>query len=582
MELITRYEQLVEERKKTLGDTHLDTLSAMEQLIEMWGETGNQAEAEPLQLHVLTHRRSQLAETDPSLFKAWSDRARILCIVGRAEEARELVTSSVEKSIAVFGPEHAVTLRAPMQRLAWYYQKRSMWPESANVLTRLINTYKLVLRDVKESRQDMLQAMLELAIVNERQRRWAEAAVLEQQVAEMSSDEPELEHFFLRAHALACINWREQREFDKSVTSGRLAVDGYTRLFGPDEEKTIEALQQLADTLNSMDNCTEAIELQQRVVEAWKKIHGDIHPITRNALELLSAMMLRQRRVVEGEALLERNLQIALSLSGAAEGEEKDSELVSHCLATLAQAKILAGKHHEAIELHSRALAMWRRMQPDGGYNEDTLYSLRNLIDENIEIGEYSGAHQLAREFAENIQSQYFNLYPDDLNEGSRLADIYMKQQRYSEAEDLLQKLISAHHREKANTSNLDSAQEHEDDILDLEGKLVTVYGNMQRWAEAAELGERVLAARDVNCSRYNEDGEYTGMKFLISALVTLNKVYEALAAAPMAIEKEELEKVERRLFEVGLRVSFLCFVVVFYCVFFFFFFFFFFREELT
>ena len=60
------------------------------------------------------------------------------------------------------------------------------------------------------------------------------------------------------------------------------------RLLGEDHPDTIDGMEDLATTFNYLQKCTDAARLGVQVVDVRKKIFGQEHPKTAEALALLA------------------------------------------------------------------------------------------------------------------------------------------------------------------------------------------------------------------------------------------------------------------------------------------------------
>jgi hypothetical protein len=68
---------------------------------------------------------------------------------------------------------------------------------------------------------------------------------------------------------------------------------------GPENPATLSAMQQLASTLRSAGKSSEALALQENVVEVRRRVLGDAHPDTRESVKLLGADSQRVARAVQ-------------------------------------------------------------------------------------------------------------------------------------------------------------------------------------------------------------------------------------------------------------------------------------------
>ena len=103
---------MLEVRRRTLGEEHPDTLTAMANLAESLWSLGDAEAARELQEQTLEARRRTLGEEHPQTLTAMANLALSLWALGDAEAARELLEKTLEVRRRAVGEEHPDTLSA--------------------------------------------------------------------------------------------------------------------------------------------------------------------------------------------------------------------------------------------------------------------------------------------------------------------------------------------------------------------------------------------------------------------------------------------------------------------------------------
>ena len=175
--------QVMETRKRVLGEEHPDTLSSIANLASTYRNQGRWKEAEELFVQVMEMRKRVLGEEHPDTLSSMANLASTYRNQGRWKEAEELEVQVMETRKRVLGEEHPDTLSS-MANLASTFWNQGRWKEAEELFVQVMKTRKRVLG---EEHPDMLTSMANLAATYRNQGRWKEAEELEVQVMETSS-----------------------------------------------------------------------------------------------------------------------------------------------------------------------------------------------------------------------------------------------------------------------------------------------------------------------------------------------------------------------------------------------------------
>jgi hypothetical protein len=109
--------EVLEKRRRILGEEHLDTVTAMSNLANTLGDQGKLEEAAAMLQEVLEKIRRILGEEHPHTISAMSNLAIRLGHQGKLEEAAAMKMEVLEKRRRILGEEHLDTISA-MNNLA--------------------------------------------------------------------------------------------------------------------------------------------------------------------------------------------------------------------------------------------------------------------------------------------------------------------------------------------------------------------------------------------------------------------------------------------------------------------------------
>ncbi|KAJ7306172.1 hypothetical protein DFH08DRAFT_1054686 [Mycena albidolilacea] len=235
---------VLEKQRQLLGADHPNTLWAMADLADTYGQLGRYKEAESLESTVLEKRKQLLGADHPDTLWAMANLADTYSQLGRYKEAEPLESTVLEKRKQLLGAGHPDTLWA-MENLAVTYGQLGRYKEAEPLKSTVLEKRKQLLG---ADHPDTLQAMGNLADTYRQLGRYKEAEPLESTVLEK----------------------RKQ-------------------LLGADHPDTLQAMGNLAATYGQLGRYKEAEPLESTVLEKRKQLLGVGHPDTLWAMENLAA-----------------------------------------------------------------------------------------------------------------------------------------------------------------------------------------------------------------------------------------------------------------------------------------------------
>jgi hypothetical protein len=238
-------EQVLEVRRRTLGEEHRGTLAAMDNLALTLSDQGDLGGARKLQEQVLAASRRVLGEEHPDTLRTMNNLASTLFQHGDRGGARKLQERVLEASRRVQGEEHPDTLSA-MNNLASTLCNQGDLGGARKLQEQVLEAHR---RMQGEEHPVTLKAMSSLASTLSVQGNLGGARKLQEQVLAASR-----------------------------------------RVLGEEHPVTLKAMNNLALTLCDQGDLGGARKLQEQVLAASRRVLGEEHPGTLRARTDLAQM----------------------------------------------------------------------------------------------------------------------------------------------------------------------------------------------------------------------------------------------------------------------------------------------------
>ena len=163
--------QAVDTDRRTLGNDHPQTLTALNQLANLYWFQDRYSEAEPLYLEVIEARRRVLGEEHPDTLRVRTDLASNYTLQKRFAEAERLDNATLEVQQRVLGPDHPDT-RLSLNILQAIYFQQGRYADAEPIARKVVDASH---RRLGEDHPDTLIDMHNLATVYDRLARYDEA-----------------------------------------------------------------------------------------------------------------------------------------------------------------------------------------------------------------------------------------------------------------------------------------------------------------------------------------------------------------------------------------------------------------------
>ncbi|KAK3363512.1 hypothetical protein B0T25DRAFT_436789, partial [Lasiosphaeria hispida] len=423
--------QVMEMRKKVLGDEHPDTMGSMSNLALTYQSQGRWKEAETLQVQVMEMRKKVLGDEHPDTMMSMNNLALTYQSQGRWKEAETLQVQVMEMWKKVLGDKHPDMMMS-MNNLASTYQSQGRWKEAETLQVQVMEMWKKVLGD---EHPDTMMSMNNLASTYQSQGRWKEAETLQVQVMEMWKKVLGDEHpdTMGSMNNLALTYWSQGR-WKEAETLQVQVMEMRKKVLGDEHPDTMMSMNNLALTYQSQGRWKEAETLQVQVMEMRKKVLGDKHPDMIRSMNNLALTYWSQGRWKEAETLQVQVMEMRKKVLG---DEHPDMIRSMNNLALTYQSQ---GRWKEAETLQVQVMEMRKKVL--GDEHPDTMMSMSNLASTYQSQGRWKEAETLQVQVMEMRKKVLGDEHPDMIRSMNNLAYTWKSQGRFKDALTLLQNCL--------------------------------------------------------------------------------------------------------------------------------------------
>ena len=307
---------VIEKRKKVLGDNHADTLTSVSTLATLYHQMKQLNKAEPLYKEVLTGRQAlpDIGPSHPSTLSSMANLGMCLSDLEKFGEAEKLFTEVLNQQTSKHGSESKETIEATAQLALCHFKSGK---SSASM-----PLYKQVLAKCK--RNPSLGTECALAL----------------------SAENQLGNIF-----------QKQKIFDQAEQYHRQCFEGRGHVLGVDHPDTLSSMNNLALALKSLNRTGEAETLYMSCLEKKRLKLGKTHTDTLGSANNLASLYRDQGKYDMAEMLFKECIdpvvEEASRLSKAGQNEKAKSLFEQ----ALAMGRPVLGKAHPSIVEWERQLS---------------------------------------------------------------------------------------------------------------------------------------------------------------------------------------------------------------------------------
>jgi tetratricopeptide (TPR) repeat protein len=392
-------------------------------------DEGRWSEAEKIQVQVMETRRRVLGEEHPDTLTSTANLALIHRDQGRWSEAEKIQVQVIETMTRILGEEHLGTLIS-IGNLASTYRGQRRWSEAEKTQVQIIETMTRILG---EEHPDTLTSIANLASTYRGQGRWSEAEKIQVQVMEtrrrlLGEEHPDT----LTSIANLALIHRDQGRWSEAEKIQVQIIETMTRILGEEHLGTLTSMDNLASTYRGQRRWSEAEKIQVQITEAMTRILGEEHPDTLITIDNLASIYRSQGRWSEAEKIGVQMIETRMRVLG----EEHPDTLIS--MGNLASTYRGQGRWSEAEKIEVQVMETRRRML--GEEHPDTLISISNLASTYFEQGRWSEAEKIEVQVMETRRRMLGEEHPDTLISMSYLAHSWKMMGRKEDAVTLMER----------------------------------------------------------------------------------------------------------------------------------------------
>ena len=202
------------------------------------------------------------------------------------------------------------------------------------------------------------------------------------------------------------------------------------KLYGADQPDTLQAMDNLANTLSREKKYADAEQLERETLEAERRVLGPEHPYTAETIDNLAYTLLQEKQYPEAEKMQRESLEIEKKTLGP---EHPDTLLTMVNIAVTLNSE---GRVEEGDKLARETLSIEQRVL--GPAHPQTLNTMEYFAEEYTELHKYAEAEKAQREILAVDQKYLGAESPKALAEMQSIAFTLANEKRYEDAKRML------------------------------------------------------------------------------------------------------------------------------------------------
>ncbi|CAI9636435.1 unnamed protein product [Alternaria burnsii] len=258
-----------------------------------------------------------------------------------------------------------------LYKAAWYAWQQGRAGEAEEMATMSMEVRREVLG---EDNAETLDSMGMVGLAKELGGKYKEAETIHRQTLAQSEKVlgPEHPDTLASMSNLASV-LNSQGKYEEAEAMNRQTLARSEKVLGPEHPSTLTSMNNLANMLNSQGRYEEAEAMHRQTLTRSEKVLGPEHPGTLTSMNSLSLVLDRQGKYEEAEAMQRQTLARRKKVLGP----EHPSTLTS--MNNLANVLDSQGKYEEAEAMNRQTLA--RKEKVLGPEHPSTLTSMNNLAN---------------------------------------------------------------------------------------------------------------------------------------------------------------------------------------------------------
>ena len=286
------HSQCLRLRQETLGETHPDTRASLHNLAQIYKLQGDLEKALPLHEQCYELAKESLGESHPSTLESLSSLATLYQLQGDFTKAEPLHVKCLLLMRSIFGESHANTLSS-LKNLATLHKSRGAYTKARPLFEEILRLYK---KTKGNSHPDTLMAMSSLAQFYKENKKFDKAQSLFEECYELMKTTLGDEH----PATLSSLNnlallYQSQGDYAKAIPLNKKCLDLKRSSLGEHHHSTLGALNNFAVLNQLTGDYDYAQELYEECLEIMETKLGSTHPSTLALLNNMSELYKYQR-----------------------------------------------------------------------------------------------------------------------------------------------------------------------------------------------------------------------------------------------------------------------------------------------
>jgi CHAT domain-containing protein/tetratricopeptide (TPR) repeat protein len=423
------FEKVLLVYRKILGDDHVVTAIAYNNLAVNLDALGKHVEAEARFRKALAIRRKALGEEQPLTASSYTNLARNLHVQGKLVEAEKGFRKALSIMCQVLGEEHPDTAYG-YNILGFNLHAQDKYAQAEESFRKAL---AIILKVFGAENPITASSYNNLANTLHKQGKYAEAEKLNREALAIRRKVLGEEHpLTASSYNNVASSLHAQGKYADAETYYRKSLAINRKARGEEHPETAIGYNNLASNLSAQGRFTEAEEGFRKALTINRKVLGEEHPATALSYNNLASILHDQGKYIEAEA----GYRKALAINRKALGEEHLAMSLSYN--NVAYALHAQSKYAEAEQGFRSALAITRKFLGDEHPDMATGY---NNIAVNLEAqGKYAEAERFNRKALAVRRKVFGDEHPET---ASNLASNLKAQGNFVEAEDEYRKALA-------------------------------------------------------------------------------------------------------------------------------------------
>lgn len=410
-------------RQELLGNDHIETLDALDELANNYLAIGELNKSEEI-LTQIYHTRSRVqGEDHPKTLIAMSNLGNSYRTQNKLSDAETVLTDVLERNMRVVGPEERQTLVAK-NILGFVYISQG---KINKTLPLWKECYEIGMRKFGPTDKDTIVWTNNYAGVLQAQGKYTEAEPLFREIVETSRKlKGETHTQTIQITNMLCTNLARQSRFAEAAEIYSESCKKATAALGPLHPTTLKAKTGYGDLLSIMARHSEAEPLLREALAAYTDKLGPSHPDTTSVATSLAQLLFNTQRTDEAISLQKEILAARTEKFGP---DHPDTLIVKNNLSNSYMSKKMMDEAEALLKEVIEA-----RIRVSGPENFETLIAQSNMSRLLNTREKYAEAEALARDVLTKMEKVMQPLSVARLNHIATLANIISKSGRPKEA----------------------------------------------------------------------------------------------------------------------------------------------------